>query len=169
MRYLLENGETFEEDQKEDLIEYCIPDDYYADDYDGFNDYLNDEYGSITIEGNTYYAATILSDYDEDDYDNAKSTWEAERVENDRELAQDQVASLRVGEHTYIGLYRVEAVEEENEEEEEEEDCVRETSRRQSTVEEIKQILSNQYAEEVKQQEENTKLEDSFMKIFTQI
>ena len=56
MRYKV-NGEIF--DDPEDAVECCISEDYHKND-DYFEEWVNDNWGSIEIAGYTYYAYDIL-------------------------------------------------------------------------------------------------------------
>lgn len=103
MYYLIDNDPERRFDDEDELMEYCIPDDYYDDCEDEFCDYLDGEYGSINIAGNTYYANDILRDNDEGDYDDLYEEWRRDRVNSDREDALYHLRRAEHGDHIYVG------------------------------------------------------------------
>lgn len=103
MRYEVDS-ETFYD--IEDVLNYCIEDDYHEDD-DEFEDWVNDEYGSITICGDEYYAYDILEKADDHNWSYAKSRYCEEKNDNDREDAIYELTHCKANDYVYIQSYTV--------------------------------------------------------------
>lgn len=120
MYYLLDNDpdQRYEENEIDDLIETCYPDDYYEDDDEGFRDYLNEEYGYITIYGEEFSAAEVLEAMNEDVYENRKEDWVADQLNETRDDAGYTLRHIRAGSYEYVGNFCVYAYEDDAPEEE---------------------------------------------------
>lgn len=109
MYYLVDDDPNirFDEDQKEELIEYCIPDDKYDNCTDEFDEWLNDECGTIDICGYNYDASRILYDLDQDTYYSEFESWQEREVESEREDALYTLNHAEDRDRVYIGEYTV--------------------------------------------------------------
>ena len=117
MYYLIDNDpdQRYSDNQIEELLTVCIPDDKYEDDRDSFDNYLDEEYGSISINGINYYASRILYEMDYNDYTDAFEDRCRITVESDRDDADYTIRHLNAGNSAYIGDYIVYAYDDEEE------------------------------------------------------
>lgn len=114
-----------------DIDEVCDrvfdPDNY--EDSDSFDEWLDDQYPDVTIEGHTYYASQILYQVDEDDYHDALSSYAQMRADEDRDDRYNEIEDMDDGDSIYINGYDItceyvyDEDDEEDEEDEDEEDC----------------------------------------------
>lgn len=120
MYYLLDNdpAQRYEENEIDELIEACYPDDYYEGDDEGFREYLNEEYGYITIYGEDFSAAEVLEAMDEDTFQNRMEDWVTDQLNATRDDAGYTLRHIRAGSYEYVGnscvyVYEDDALEEE--------------------------------------------------------
>lgn len=115
MKYYIEDEDkTFEDINA--LIEFCIPDDYFSEDYTAFDDYL-DENGEVDTGFGLFYPSSILYHCDQTTYYELFNDWQANYVESER---QDAEWTLRRAEDMVsIGLYVVKIIDDEEDKEEE--------------------------------------------------
>ena len=107
-----------------DIDEICDrvfdPDNY--EDSDAFDEWLDEYYSSITIEGNTYVASEILYNVNEDNYHEALYDYAHRCADDDRENRSYEIEDMDDGDNICINGYDItcEFVYEEDDEEDEE-------------------------------------------------
>ena len=141
-------------DEIEDVLEFCIDDEYHWDD-DYFEEWVNDNWGSIDINGYDYYAYDILDRAG--DLDSVREDYCENLNENDYDEARYALRRANVGDTIDIQAYEVEVIDDGEEEEEEEADNKIDQVR---TYLEEQKILEDSAAEAAKQKE------DDLMKLF---
>lgn len=151
MKYKV-NDEIF--DSIDNVLDYCIEDGYHYDD-DYFGEWVNDNWGSITIDGFEYYAYDILDNAG--DLDSVRDTYAERMNEDDREEAGYQLRHASPGEYVECQRYDIEVLPDEEEPEEND---------RNETLE-----LTRQFIEDMKCLEESAKAEEQqheldFMELF---
>ena len=100
-----------------DVLDYCISEDYHEDD-DEFEEYVNERYGYITINGEEYYAYDILDEMDSSNkYELLREYCESQN-DNDIEEAEYELDRADPGDEVYIQCYTVEVLEDDTESEE---------------------------------------------------
>lgn len=109
-------NENFTSEDIDDIIDYCVDQEAYLDDYDGYEDNVNEEYGSITINGTTYDAYDILDKFE--DLNSAMEDYNTMMVDNDIENARYDLRHMDVGDEIYIQGNKVVAEELDDEDEE---------------------------------------------------
>ena len=83
MRYLvLEEVEYY--NSIDSVIDSCIEEDYHEDD-DYFEEWVNDRYDSVTINGETYYPFDIVSNCDSGNYNDLLGEYCEAMNEDDRD------------------------------------------------------------------------------------
>lgn len=111
MRYkVVENNEIF--DSIEDVLDYCIDESYHEDD-DYFEEWCNNEWGSIEINGDTYWAYDIL---DNDNYNrrDAMNRFCECMNDEDRDQAMYELQHASDGDEIDVQGYTVIALEDED-------------------------------------------------------
>ena len=99
---------TFQTDDIDEVIRYCIDEDYYDDVDDALEEWVNDLYESAHYFGHTYSPYEILDAMN--DLDDARDQFVEERLENDRENAEWELRHADDGETVYIQKYEVECL-----------------------------------------------------------
>lgn len=153
-------------DSIEDVLDYCICDGYHEDD-GGFEDWVNDQYGEIHINGRTYSAFDILYNIDESNYNDLNDEYCKELNQIDEEEAEFDLKNANIGDTIFIQDYTVEVIgdgdEQDDDEYEDDEDP--HTTAVQELRDAIYEAVTDQDVETV----ENTKCEKSksdLMKMF---
>ena len=110
MRYKVEN-EIFND--IDDAIDYCITDDYHCDD-DYFEEWVNDNWGYIEINGYDYYAYDVLNNAG--DLDNVLCDFEERMNESDREEAEYALRHSNIGDYVTCQAYDIEIIDDDEDE-----------------------------------------------------
>lgn len=92
-----DNDESFTTDELDDLIDAVYDIDYYYEDDEGFEEYLNDQYSSVHICGNVYSAYDILSSCNKDDYCTAMHDWAECEADNRKEELWNELRDMEPG------------------------------------------------------------------------
>ena len=150
MRYKVED-EIFND--IDDAIDYCIADDYHCDD-DYFEEWVNDNWGCIEINGYDYYAYDVLNNAG--DLDNVLSDFEERMNEDDRNEAQYQLRHSNVGDYVDCQAYTIEVIDDE-----EAKDVDGDTR-----IEMTRKFIEEQKIIEKSAKEEELKNEADFMELF---
>ena len=137
------------------VLDYCIDEDYHSDDYDEFEDHVNDTYGYIDIAGERFYAYDILDKMDENTLDDLKDDYCEEENERDRDDARYGLEHVKPGDWVECQGYTI-YVEEEQEQEEPDEDVI-ELTRANLEAERVR---------EVEEQETEINAENEYLKMF---
>lgn len=118
MRYnVLETDEIY--DSIEDVLDRCIRDDFYEDDSD-FEDWVNNRYGEIRINGGIYTAFDILCNMDDSNYNDLNAEYCEELNQADRRKAEFDLKHADIGDTVYVQDYTVEVIGNENEQDDDE-------------------------------------------------
>ena len=105
MRYLV-NDQIF--DDYHNAVDYCIEDDYHAyDDY--FEEWVNETWNSVEINGTDYYPYDILERFG--DLDAAKDYYVECQNDSDRDDAIYQLRNAKVGDVIECQSYEIEVIE----------------------------------------------------------
>lgn len=156
MRYLV--NETYYDDIDE-VINACIEDDYHEDD-EYFEEWLNDEYGYITIAGQTFYAYDILNSMNDYLFDEERDEFCERMNDDDREDAQYELSHAKPGTTVYIHHSEVLCLEDEEEDDDDANYNREESLEAVRTFVEEQKLLADMKAAEEKVEE------DDIMKMF---
>lgn len=154
MKYYIDEEEF---DSVEDVLDYCIEDDYHEDD-EYFEEWVNTTYGSFTINGEEYWAYDIVNDEGGSNYRDLLDRYCENENDNDREKAEWELFNAKNEEEVYIQRYTVLC----------EEDDVKESD---DTDDDDHLAMTRSYIEEQKlldmqKKETEKKDEDDLMKVF---
>lgn len=116
MYYLIDNDPDLRFTDVEEVLQYCVTSDYYEEDYDGFDEYLN-EFGSVDVCGYEFSRSEILKELNGDAYSREMCSWAEARAEDDRESFYYDVNNLEPGSSIWVNDYEVFAYEDEEEDE----------------------------------------------------
>ena len=105
MRYKINYQEVIFDDI-EDVLDYCIQEDYHEDD-DYFEEWVNDCYDRVTINGSTYYPFDILNELDFNNLQELKAQYCEESNETDRDQGRYELNRADAGDEVYIQGYEV--------------------------------------------------------------
>lgn len=107
MRYKVETYDGYEIfNTIDEVLDYCIKDDYHEED-DYFEEWINDCYNSVTINGTTYYPYDILRELDCYALDDLRDRYCEGENENDRDDGRYELSHADVGDEIYIQGYTV--------------------------------------------------------------
>ena len=94
----------------EELFEYVFDPEYYNDS-DETDQYINNEYGSISIDGYVYYAAEILENLNQDRYYEIQDRLAREKVEALKAEYRGTLEYMKPGESLEIESFTIECFE----------------------------------------------------------
>lgn len=134
--YIVDGRERYDEDDLDALLEYVCSVEYYSEDADAFDDYLNQEYSDIRIAGYTYSPAEVFYAVDPDAYSEAKYSWAANEADYYRGEYYHTIDSMDDGDEEEINGYRIVCCEEDTEEAAQTDPAVNQT-----TAQEIRQKI----------------------------
>lgn len=120
MYYLVDNDPNIRFDNIDDVLNYCVTSDYYEDDTDSFNEYLDEE-GNVDIAGYEFAPSDILYSMDREAYHRELSYWAENQVDYGRESCEYDLEHCSPGERVWVCNYQVYVYDDEEEEEEDEE------------------------------------------------
>lgn len=156
MRYLV--NETYYDDI-DDVINACIEDDYHEED-ECFEEWLNDEYGYITIAGQTFHAYDILDSMNDYLLEEERDEFCERMNDNDREDALYDLRHAKPGDTVYIHRSEVSCIEDEEEDDDDE------NYNREESLEAVRIFVEEQkLLADAKAAEEKAE-EDDIMKMF---
>lgn len=162
--YLIDNDEDlrYEEGDEDSVIEYCVSCDYFEENEDDFNEWFDENEGSVYIAGYSFDASEALKTLDEDAYREELSNWAENQADEAWDEARYQFRHADHGDTFDICNYTIHVYDEDEDEEEDETDEETFTARLTTQVE-------IQIEQEKKIHEENCRLEDAFMAAFQTI
>ena len=160
MYYLVDNDEDIRFDDVSDVLDYCVNSEYYEDDADSFNDWLDQE-GTIEVSGYEFNPSEVLHDMNYDGYRRELRCWAEDRAESEREDAVYDLEHTAPGGECWICGYRV-YVYDDNEEEDEEDNSEHEHIFDFARLEEK---LQQQKQEELNVSREEEKTADDFLSV----
>ena len=99
MRYKINDDQVL--DDIEEVIECCIDCDYHKDD-DYFEEWVNDNYDHVEINGETYMPYDIVSNLDYSNLRDMQENYCTEENENDEENARFELTHGRIGSVVWI-------------------------------------------------------------------
>ena len=100
-----DNGDDYVTQSIDDVIDYCISDDYHTEDDDYFQEWVNDNYSGTTINGVDYYAYDILEKFD--NLSDVLDLYVESENDHDTENAEYELRHAIDGETIYIQNYEV--------------------------------------------------------------
>ena len=118
MYYLIDNDETRRCDSIDDVLDECVTAEYYEDDTDGFDEYL-DEDQNIEICGYDFNPSEVLREMNYDAYQRELRYWAENRMESAKEDYEYELERASHGEDVWVCDHRVYCYDEEVEEDEE--------------------------------------------------
>lgn len=104
------NEDDREFESAEDVVDYLVTSEYYTDDEEGFNEYLDEE-GYITVAGYDFLPSDILYNENRDAYMHELEEWAEAQAETARENFTYELERLNNGESTWVNGYTVTAYE----------------------------------------------------------
>ena len=113
MKYFIVDDEELL-DTVDEVLDYCIDEDYYRDD-DDFDEWVNDQYDGVEINGYEYSAYDIISSLDDNNWSELKDRFCEERNENDRCNARYDLSEGEMGDEIEIQSYTVRLVDDDYE------------------------------------------------------
>lgn len=137
------------------VLDYCISEDYHSDDYDEFEDWVNEAYGSIDIAGERFYAYNILDKMDESTFYALKDDYCEEENDRDRGDARYELEHAESGDRVECQGYTI-YVEEEKGQEEPDNDVIEST----------RANLEAERVREIEEQETEINAENEYLKMF---
>ena len=140
------DGDRYTEDDMSDLLDRVCDPEYWADDCDAFDEFLNENNDEYSIGGCTFSPATILYECNSDAYSEAKWDWACEEADNAKDDARWTLDHMSDGE--WQDLYACEVrceIEEEDDDDEEETD---EETHVSAWVSEIVRVKQEKIAQE---------------------
>ena len=141
----------------ESVLDYCIQDDYYADD-DYFSEWVNDLYGSIEIAGDTYYAYDILDNAGDGNMAYLRDQYCENMNDNDQDDAYRALRNAEPGEEIECQNYVIHVLEDEDEDEVNED--------KPSSIEQVRRFIEEQNLLKQKMEEDDQKNQDDIMNLF---
>ena len=149
MYYLIDNDENLRYDDIEDVLDYCVTSEYYENDTEGFEEYLNEE-GTVEVAGYEFEPSEILRELNYDGYQRELQYWAENQIEFGKENFEYDLRHTDPGEFAYIANYKVYVYADSEDEEEDEEDNPDMTALKE------KLLQNKQEEEEIYHQEEKT-------------
>ena len=113
MKYNVD-GEVF--DNIDDVIEYCIDDDYHQDD-DYFQEWVNEGWNGVYIAGYEYSAYDIISNADDGCVTSLLEDFCQAMNENDESDARYELDRANIGDTVYCQAYTIHVIEDDDKEE----------------------------------------------------
>ena len=154
--YVKESEETF--DDIDEVLDACI-DEYYHEDDDYFEEWVNDVYPMITVGPYEYSPYEVLDAMN--DLDGIKNDFMESQNENDRDNAYWELEHGNVGDEIYIQAYTIEIIDEESGDYDGDEDV--------DYVEMTRRYYDEQSSLLKYQEEEEKKTEKDMMDLFQRI
>lgn len=156
MRYfLVDDDPDLRYDDEDELIEHCVSTEYFEDDDEGFDDWLNEEQGRIEVNGHSFYPSEILYSLDQEAYYEDKTNWAEDRAENEREEAYYNARHTRPGDSFYVCGSEVYVYEED-------EEYAVDPADAKDTI----SAINKQIEEDQRRQNEDKEREDAFASLF---
>ena len=157
MRYLvIEDDETY--DDIDEAIEACIEEEWHRDD-DYFEDWVNNRYDSVDINGERYMPYDILDNMDQGNLEDLRDEYCESENENDWDNARYEIEHNRVGATVIVHNKTIEILSDEEEDEEDEPVYVED-------IEDVRARLKQQNEFKVEQTIQNEKEEKDLMSMF---
>ena len=127
-KWLLDDESEYTEDQIGDCIEKICEPEYYQDE-DAFNDYIENEYGTVEIYGYEYSAVDVLQEMG--GYRDALCDWADNEAESHCGDVEYELRHMSNAETIWLNAYQVTCVETETEEEAESKKAALEAQRQE--------------------------------------
>lgn len=118
MYYLINNDPDQRYDDADDVLDTCISTDYWMDDTDSFDEYLDDGNG-VEVAGYDFNPSEVLKELNYDGYMNELRYWAENRADSEREDCGYALERARNGESVFICGYDVYCYEEDEDDEDE--------------------------------------------------
>lgn len=157
--YLIDNDEDlrYGEGLEDAVIDYCVSTDYWEDDEDMFEEWFNENEGTVYVGSYSFEPADVLKEMDMDAYNEEFNRWINGEADNAREEAEYSFRHANIGDSFDICGYTIYVYDDGDEEDVESED--------------VDDAVTQVYVDKQKREEEflhaeNTRLENAFMQIF---
>ena len=160
MYYLIDNDpdQRYEQDEEDNVKEECISTEYFENDEDRFDEYIDDTESSIRIYGYEFAPSDVLRS-DEEIYQNALEDWASTMVNEEYSNAEYEFRNCSPGDSFWICNHEIFVYEDEEEEE----------LKSAGDITCLKEQVEQQIKKEEDQRSENSRLEDAFMSVFQSI
>lgn len=142
-----------------DVLDFVISDDYHADD-ENFEESVNDNYGSININGAEYNAFDIVKECDYYNFRELQINYCEEQNDRDREEAEYQLQDAENGDVVYVQGYTIEVIDEDTGDFDGDVDQL---------MTDLRQRLNVNAEEKAKELTKDKESEDNLMKMFQTI
>jgi len=162
MRYRV-NDCVFE-DIDELLDEYADEDYHWDDDY--FEDWVNETYHSIYINGTNYYAYDILDHMASDELRDLREQYCEDETENDKENARYELRNADPGDTVDFQAYTIEVLDDEEPGDYDGDEGVEAVAVHAETIEAVRMFIDEQKMLQEHAEAENKKTEDDMMSLF---
>lgn len=162
MKYLIIDDDEIKDDI-EDVLNYCIEDDYHEDD-DYFEEWVNDRYSSVEINGVDYYPYEIISNANDGNYRDLVNDFCEAMNDDDWSNAEYELEHAGVGNKVHIQRYTVEVIEDEDYDGDEHFDTV--CAEEMSKIDNVRERINNEKKLKIEQTIESEKEEKDLMKMF---
>ena len=141
----------------ETVLDYCIDEDWHREDYEEFEEWVNDAYDYIAIAGERFYAYDILEKLDEGTLYALRDDYCESENDRDRENAIYDLEHAKPGDRVECQGYTI-LVEEEKEEKQEEPG--------EDVIELTRANLEAERVREIEEQETEINAENEYLKMF---
>ena len=145
-------------DDIDEAIEQCIEEDWHRDD-DYFEDWVNDRYSSIEINGEWYYSYDILDHMDQGNLDDLRDEYCESENDDDWDNARYELEHGSIGETVSVHDKTIEIIEDDEYEEEPEAVYVED-------IEDVRARLKQENEFKVEQTIQTEKEEKDLMNMF---
>lgn len=118
MYYLIDNDPNMRYDNAEDVVEAYVTTDYYENNVDGFEEFL-DEGNGVEVCGYDFSPSEILRELNYDAYQNELRYWAENEVENNKGDYQYELERASHGEQVWVCSHTVYCYDDDDDDEEE--------------------------------------------------
>ena len=160
MKYrVIEDDEIY--DDVDEAIRQCIEEDWHRDD-DYFEDWVNDRYSSVEINGEWYNPYDILDNMDQGNLDDLRDEYCESENENDWDNARYEIEHGRIGDLITVHNHTIEILDDEDLEEVSDYD----RDEHLETIEDVRARLKQENEFKVEQTIQTEKEEKDLMNMF---
>lgn len=158
MYYLIDNDPNQRYNSVDDVLDVCVTTEYYENDTDGFDDYL-DEDNNIEVCGYDFNPSEVLKELNYDGYQNELRYWAERQAEDAKESLEYELENARHGEDVWVCDHRVYCYDDDDEDEEEAAD----TDGDEDVFALLEERIRQQQESEAQQNEEDEKTGNEFL------
>ena len=140
-----------------DILDYCVTVDYYMDDADGFDEWIEESEGTVEICGREFSPAEIFRSMDNYGYEQELQYWAEQQVDTNKSDYRYELEQMTPGDHIIVCNYTIYAYADEEDEDTDGDDLVA------ATLELLKQKLDKQKEDEARELAEQSKVDNDFL------